>query len=138
MDTKQLRVASEVWFGAASLQYESYKKNKNQEFTAKEIIQRIFEVFKKIDPNWVLRPGIMVHVNLHCVANKPPNPNTLCYLYKTESGGIRLFKKGDKPHDWRQNGKTKPDLLDIPTHYPQEFKDEFKKLLAWYNKEYNK
>jgi len=136
--SERLKVADEVWFGAALLQKES--NNKNNDFSVKEIIQKIFNYFTKEVPieDWNLRPGVMVHVNLHCVANKTPNPNTLCFLFETSRGRRRLFRKGDLPHEWRTGGRTKPELKDIPVGYPSKFKQKFEELLEWYDKVYNK
>ena len=130
---EKLKVADEVWYGTALLQ----KENPGRDFSVREIVQKIVDEFSKMH-GWMLRPGVIVHANLHCVANKQPNPNTLCYLFETKRGKRRLFKKGDQPHQWRQNGKTKPDISDMPESYPKKFKDFFKELLEWYDKVYNK
>src|SRR3989338_91948 len=110
-----MKVADEVWIGTALLHKE--KKDRNS-FTVKEIVQRVFDEFKK-EPEWRLRPGVMVHVSLHCVANKSPNPNNLRYLVEPENekGKRRLFKEVDPYHEWREGGKTKPNIEDLPLKY---------------------
>jgi|GEM_PF-4926388 hypothetical protein len=118
-----IKVADEVWIGCALLHNE-YPDRKD--FNTREIVERI----KRENISGVIRPGVFVHINLHCVANKAPNPAKYRILYETEPGRRRLFKKGDYYHPQREGGKTKPNKQDIPEKYWY--------LLDWYENEYNK
>src|SRR6185437_7634930 len=71
-----------------------------------------------------LRPGVYIHAQMHCVANRPPNPGRYRMLFETKTGRRRLFRTGD-PYDSRREGsKTVPSAADIPEKYHS--------LLRWY------
>ncbi|MFQ5871027.1 MAG: hypothetical protein ACE5IJ_08030 [Thermoplasmata archaeon] len=117
-----IKVADEVWIAVALL----HKENPHRgSFSAKEIVDRVYEegIFGR------LRPGVQVHVYLHCVANKRPNPGNHRMLVEAEDGGRRLYRNGDEFHPYREGGKTKPLEHDIPS--------EYRYLLDWYENEYN-
>lgn len=116
-----IKVADEVWIGCALLHVENPNK---QSFFPKEIINRI----KRENIFGTLRTGIIWHVNLHCVANKPPNPANYRMLYALPDGTLRLFKESDDYHP-RKNGKIMPNSEDIPQKYQY--------LLEWYEIKYN-
>ncbi len=118
-----IKVADETWIGTALLHYENPKR---ESFTVREIVDRV----AKENINGELRPGIQVHANLHCVANKAPNPGKYRMLYETEKGRRRLYREGDDYHKHRESGKIKPLPKDIPKDYLH--------LLRWYNEVYNK
>ncbi len=117
-----IKVADEVWIATALLHQE---KPHQQSFSAREIVDRVYEegIFGR------LRPGVQVHVYLHCVANKRPNPGNYRMLVRTNDGGRRLFRDVDDYHPYREGGKTKPKRGEIP--------GEFVYLLKWYDSEYN-
>jgi len=118
-----IKVADEVWIACALL----HKENPDREdFHVNEIVDRVVKenIFGR------LRPGVIIHVNQHCVANRRPNPGNYRMLYETRRGMRRLFKDGDDYHPYREGGKTKPRKSDIPKKYWP--------LLEWYDKEYNK
>ena len=74
-----IKVADEVWIAAALL----HKENPQMvDFSSAEIVDRV----AKEDIYGQLRPGVAVHVNLHCVANKRPNPGNYRMLYETGRG----------------------------------------------------
>ncbi len=117
-----IKVADEVWIATALL----HRENPHQHsFSAKEIVDRVYEegIFGR------LRPGVQVHVYLHCLANKRPNPGNYRMLVQTEDGGRRLFRDVDDYHPYREGGKTKPKQGEIPGEYAY--------LLKWYDREYN-
>ncbi len=118
----KVKVADEVWLATALLHKENPRR---QSFSAKEIVDRVYGegIFGR------LRPGVQVHVYLHCVANKRPNPGNYRMLVETEDGGRRLYRDGDDHHPYREGGKTQPMLDDVPP--------EYRHLIDWYENEYN-
>ena len=118
-----IRVADEVWIAAASL----HRSNPDRaDFTVDEIMRQAETVnVTGVSP---LRPGVKVHVYLHCVANRAPNPGRYCMLLETPSGRRRLFRPGDPCHPRRTAGKHIPKRDEIPTRY--------RKLIDWYFAEY--
>ena len=122
-EQRKVKVADEVWIACALLHKENPERG---DFTIREIVERA----RKENIYGKLRPGVYVHVNLHCVANKRPNPGRYRMLYETKLGRRRLFKKGDYYHPEREKGKTKPNKLEIPQKYWY--------LLDWYENKYNK
>ncbi len=116
-----IKVADETWIGTALLHYENPEQ---KSFTVREIIDRVAKenIFGR------LRPGIQVHANLHCVANKAPNPGKYRMLFEPAKGKRRLFKEGDNFHPHRKGSKIKPLPKDIP--------EEYLYLLKWYDNQY--
>jgi len=118
-----IKVADEVWIATALL----HNEHKNREsFRKSEIIDRV----AKENIYGGMRPGIMIHVSLHCRAQKKPNPGNYRMLTDTEDRGLRLFKESDDYHPWRKGGKMVPNFGDIPEKYEY--------LIDWWRKEYNK
>src|SRR4030042_4921077 len=111
-----IKIADEIWICTALLHKENPYKT---DFSVAEIVDRGGEenIFGR------LRPGVIVHVNLHCVANKRPNPANYRTLYETARGRRRLFKAGDNFHPYREGGKTHP--------LPEEIPEKFQSLLSW-------
>jgi hypothetical protein len=118
-----IKVADEVWVATALLHNE---KKDRESFRKNEIIDRV----AKEDIYGEMRPGIMIHVSLHCRAQKRPNPGNYRMLTEDEEGNLRLFREGDDFHDWRKGGKMVPNYGEIP--------DEYEYLLDWWRKTYNK
>jgi hypothetical protein len=118
-----VKVADEVWIACALLHKENPDK---EDFSVGEILEKIRQenIFGKV------RPGIYVHLNLHCVANKAPNPAKYRMLYETKHGRRRLFRSRDYYHLERNGGKVKPNKHEIPEKYWY--------LLDWYETEYDK
>jgi hypothetical protein len=115
-----IRVADEVWIGAALL----HRENPNREdFTVDEIVQRVKR--EGIAP---FRPGVYVHVVQHCVANRAPNPGRYRMLVETRKNRRRLFRPGDTYNPERDGSKTVPNRGDIP--------EKYRPLLEWYHDEY--
>jgi hypothetical protein len=117
----KIKVADEVWIATALLHRENSTK---EDFSTGEIIDRV----AKENINGTFRPGIIVHVHLHCVANKRPNPANYRLLYETGRGRRRLFKQGDDYHPYREGGKTHP--------IPEEIPDQYRPLVNWYRSYY--
>ena len=118
-----IKVADEVWIATALLQREHPEK---ESFSQSEIVDRVAKenIFGR------MRPGIMVHVAIHCVANKKPNPGIYRMLYALETGERRLFRESDDFHPWRNGGKVIPNYGEIP--------EEYEYLIDWWRTKYNK
>ena len=113
-----IKVADEVWIAVALLHRENPKR---EDFTINEIVERARR--EKIAGG--LRPGFQVHVYLHCVANRPPNPGRYRMLYVTGKNTRRLFRESDDFDPKRRRGKVKPEKENIPAKYQP--------LLDWYS-----
>ncbi|MGA3211180.1 MAG: hypothetical protein ABSD20_07710 [Terriglobales bacterium] len=115
--SSELKVADEVWLVTAQLHREHPDK---PDFAVEEIMQQA----KQMQVAGMLRPGFYVHVQQHCVANRPPNPGRYRMLLEAESGRRRLFRPGDAYHPAREGGKIVPLRDDLPQWY--------RGLLQWY------
>jgi hypothetical protein len=115
---QQLKVADEVWIAMALLHQDHPRR---RDFSVEEIMER---AEKERGGGEALRPGVRVHVNQHCVANRAPDPGRYRMLFETAPSRRRLFRTGDSYHPDREGSKTMPRLEDIPR--------EYKKLLEWY------
>jgi hypothetical protein len=116
-------VADEVWIGTALLHRENRERS---DFSTNEIVDRI----AKENIYESLRPGVIVHVNQHCIANRRPNPGNYRMLYETTRGRRRLFKPRDYYHPYREGGKIHPDPNKIP--------DKYRFLINWYEEKYSR
>ncbi len=119
----RVRVADEVWIATASLHR---KRPDRDDFAIAEIVAQAEST--GITGAKTLRPGVKVHVYLHCVANKPPNPGRYRMLVETATGRRRLFRPGDPCHPLRVNGKSLPRRDEIPGDY--------RGLIDWYAGDY--
>jgi len=117
-----IKVADETWIGCAMLHYENPTR---ASFSVQDIVKRV----KKENIFGRLRPGISVHADQHCVANRKPNPGRYRMLYELSGNRRRLFRDRDDFHPDRAGSKTKPEPNAIP--------EEYQYLLDWYNDEYN-
>jgi len=121
MTRNKIRVADEVWIATALLHRE---RPEREDFSITEIVDRAErEMLTK-----PLRPGVRIHVTVHCVAALAPNPGRYCMLHATTSGRRRLWKQGDPIHPARVGAKITPEADDIP--------DAYRPLLDWYRREY--
>jgi len=120
-----IKVADEVWIATALLHREFPER---KAFHPKEIINRVVDenIFGR------LRPGIIIHVSQHCVADKRPNPGNYRMLVSIDGRKRRLFSKKDLEEgnydSWREGGKVTPKAADIPAKYHE--------LLDWWENEY--
>ncbi len=118
---KPIRVADEVWIATALLHREAPDR---EDFSIAEIVDRAErEMLAK-----PLRPGVRIHVTVHCVAGLAPNPGRYCMLHATASGRRRLWRPGDPIHHARVGAKVTPAADAIPEAY--------RPLLDWYRSEY--
>jgi hypothetical protein len=121
--TTELKVADEVWIAAALLHKENPKR---ADFSVEEIVERA----RVEGAHEKLRPGVYVHVNQHCVANREPNPGRYRMLLETGKNRRRLFRPGDWYNPEREGAKIVPEKTEIPEKYHE--------LLDWYEKEYSR
>ena len=121
MTTQNVKVADEVWIATALLHRENPKR---EEFSIAEIVERV----RRENISGELRPGVQVHVYLHCVANRSPNPGCHRMLYATGKSTRRLFRETDDFDPKRRRGKVMPDKEDIPAKYHP--------LLDWYKEQF--
>ena len=112
-----LKVADEVWIAMALLHREHPDKT---DFKVEEIVERA----RREHPSEDLRPGVYIHAQMHCVANKPPNPGRYRMLYESSPGRRRLFVPGDVYDRKREGAKTIPVKEEIP--------EKYRPLLQWY------
>ena len=104
-----LKVADAVWVGTALLQ----EKHEDAVFSTEDIVLSVQRhrltkgTFKSI---WQ-------HVNQHCVANRPPQPNRICMLTATGKGYRKLFRPGDKVNEGRKGAPTHPEWAVLPKQY---------------------
>ena len=121
----KLTVADAVWIAAATLQREA----PNAEFETQDIVDRTQEL--KLTEGAF--KSIWQHVNQHCVANRPPQPNKACMLFAKGKGRRRLYRESTD-HSWRdpgrEGGRTHPDWKDLPSQYSD--------LRHWYETEWNR
>ena len=117
-----VRVADEVWIAAASLHR---SRPDSPDFTIAEVMAQA-EAARVV--GLPLRPGVKVHVYLHCVANRPPNPGRYRMLFETASGRRRLFRPSDPCHPQRYSGKAVPKRGEVPAAYAD--------LIDWYENVY--
>lgn len=113
----EVAVADEVWIATALLHTEHPDR---QDFSEAEILARVARE-GLVKP---VRPGVRVHINHHCVANRPPNPGRYRMLIETAPGRRRLFRRGDEYHPLREGAKIHPDRSAVPVRYSG--------LIDWY------
>jgi hypothetical protein len=114
---REVKVADEVWIATALLHRE---KPSAPDFAVEEIVERA----KREKLSESLRPGVYIHAQMHCVANRPPNPGRYRMLFETRRGHRRLYCASD-PFDPRRDGsKTIPAAAEIP--------EKYRPLLQWH------
>lgn len=107
---RDVKVADEVWIATALLHREQPEK---AEFAVEEIVERAR--MERITDS--LRPGVYIHAQMHCVANRPPNPGRYRMLFETRPGHRRIYCSSD-PFDPRRDGaKVVPVAGEIPEKY---------------------
>ena len=114
---REVKVADEVWVATALLQVEYPGQ---ADFAVEEIVERA----RKEGLTDRIRPGVYLHAQMHCVANRPPNPGRYRMLFETRPGYRRLYCPAD-PYDPRREGsKICPQPGDMPERY--------RHLIRWY------
>lgn len=107
---REIKVADEVWIATALLHNEHPSQS---DFSVEEIVERA----RREKLTEALRPGVYIHAQMHCVANRPPNPGRYRMLFETRPGYRRLYCPSD-PFDPRRDGsKIVPLAGDIPERY---------------------
>jgi hypothetical protein len=107
---REIKVADEVWIATALLHEEHPQQ---ADFSVDQIVERA----RKERLSSALRPGVYIHAQMHCVANRPPNPGRYRMLFETRPGFRRLYCSSD-PFDPRRDGsKIVPIAADIPEKY---------------------
>ena len=119
---QEIRVADEVWIATASLHR---SRPDSPDFAIAEIMAQAGAAQVTGLP---LRPGVKIHIYLHCVANRPPNPGRYRMLFETANGRRRLYRPSDPCHPLRSYGKTAPKRGEIPAAYGD--------LIDWYENVY--
>lgn len=117
-----IKVASEVFIATALLHREHPEADG---FTVTEIVNRV----KRENLFGDLRPGVRVHADLHCIANRPPNSVRHKMLFEMPDRRRRLLVKGDYCHPQR-TGNIFPEPGDIP--------GEYQELIEWAKERYAK
>ena len=107
-----LTVADAVWIGTALLHINN-TAGLSQPIPS-ELIVSFVQVAKLTKG---LEKSIYLHVNQHCVANRPPNSNRSRMLFETGRGERRLFRSGDRYDPAREGAPTHPDWNGLPTKY---------------------
>jgi hypothetical protein len=118
----EIKVADEVWIATALLHRENPDRS---DFTVQEIVVRVRQ--EGLTPE--VRPGVQVHANQHCVANRPPNPGRYRMLVETAPNRRRLYRPGDPSHPDRRRAKSVPSRDEIPAEYHE--------LIDWYEAKYS-
>jgi hypothetical protein len=73
--------------------------------------------------------SIRLHVSQHCVANRKAQPNRLRYLFATDEGHRRLWRKGDPWDITRDGAATHPAWEKLPTRFAE--------VQQWYEEEWS-
>ena len=105
-----LKVADAVWVGTALLHE---KSGRDDGFTTEDIVESV----RQQHLTKGAYKSIWQHVNQHCVANRPPQPNRICMLFATGRGNRRLFRPGDKIYAGREGAPTHPEWDSLPKQY---------------------
>jgi hypothetical protein len=82
--------ADRVWIATALLHREHPER---EDFSEAEILER----GRREEFVEERAKTFAIHVNQHCVANRPPNPGTHRMLMETAKGRRRLYRQGDPP-----------------------------------------
>ena len=122
MSSHHIRVADEVWLSTAAL-HRRYPDR--EDFSVSEIMAQAEAAAVTGKP---LRPGVKVHVQSHCVANKTPYSGRYRMLYESAPGRRRLFRPGDPCHPKRSTGKDAPAREALPA--------EYRELVDWYRHQF--
>jgi hypothetical protein len=119
----RLIVADAVWVATALL----HRSAPEREGFAPEEIVRLVQKLRLTERT---EDSVRQHVRQHSVANRKPQPNTVCMLFDPGGGLRRLFRLGDKAYPGRNVERTHPRWEDLPT--------EYQGLRRWYEQEWNR
>lgn len=118
-----LTVTNAVWVATALL----HKRSPGRDGFALEEIVRLV---KELQLTEGLEDSVRQHIRQHSVANKKPQPNTVCMLFDPGNGLRRLFRAGDTVYPGRNVERTHPRWEDLP--------GEYQELRRWYEQEWNR
>ena len=117
-----LTVTNAVWIATALL----HKKHPERGgFEREEIVALV----RKLNLTEAEEASVHQHVRQHSVANKKPQPNTVCMLFDPGDGLRRLYRAGDEVYPGRNAGRTHPKWEELPEPYAY--------LRRWYEEEWN-
>jgi hypothetical protein len=116
-----LTVADAVWVGTAMLQ----RKHGMAVFSTEDIVNYV----QDLGLTRGAYKSIWQHVNQHCVANRPPQPNRSCMLFATGGGNRRLFRTGDPRDPARAGAPHHPEWQKLPEGY--------RDLQQWYEENWD-
>jgi hypothetical protein len=117
-----LTVTNAVWIATALL-HRRYPERDG--FGREEIVHLVAELNLTDGEEGSIRQ----HVRQHSVANKKPQPNTVCMLFDPGGGRRRLFRTGDEVYPGRNAARTHPKWDELPGQYAD--------LRRWYEEEWN-
>jgi hypothetical protein len=117
-----LTITDAVWIATALL-HRKYPQREG--FERGEIVGQVREL-RLTDAE---EGSIHQHVRQHSVANKKPQPNTVCMLFDIGGGLRRLFRDGDAVYPGRNAERTHPKWEELPAEYVF--------LKSWYEEEWN-
>ena len=117
-----LTVTNAVWVATALLHK---KYGERDGFAPEEIVQCV----RELNLTEGSEDSIRQHVRQHSVANKKPQPNTVCMLFDPGGGVRRLFRTGDKAWLGRNVSRTHPKWEDLPAKYQD--------LRRWYEEDWD-
>jgi hypothetical protein len=118
-----LTVTNAVWVGTALL-HQRYPQRVG--FERQEIVDQVVE----LNLTDAEDGSIHQHVRQHSVANKKPQPNTVCMLFDPGGGLRRLFRAGDEVYPGRNAARTHPKWDELPPGYES--------LKGWYEEQWNR
>jgi hypothetical protein len=119
----ELTVTNAVWVATAML----HKRLPERDGFAPEEIVRLVNELQLTERS---EDSVRQHVRQHSVANKKPQPNTVCMLFDPGSGLRRLFRPGDKAYPGRNETRTHPRWEELPAEYQE--------LRRWYEQEWSR
>jgi hypothetical protein len=106
--------ADELWLALADLTRHSHSQ---QSFAPRDILRRAQEMFGHSRSSWP------AHLEIHNLANIPPESADFSLMVRLPDGTLRLFRPGDERHPLRR-GRTYPDQQYLPA--------ELQQLVRWY------
>jgi hypothetical protein len=118
-----LTTSNAVWIATALLHRQFPKR---EAFIYEEILRLVVE----LNLTNASEESVLQHVRQHSVANKKPQPNTVCMLFDPGGGTRRLFRRGDVASAGRNENRTHPEWGDLPA--------KFADLRSWYEDVWNK
>jgi hypothetical protein len=116
-----LTVTNAVWIAVAFLQKRHPERGG---FSVDEISGLVAE----LDLTDGEDKSVRQHVRQHSVANKRPQPNTVCMLFDSGGGLRRLYRGGDEVYPGRNAARTHPKWEELPPQYEY--------LRRWYEEEW--